>query len=121
MHACFSVKPSAFVNFPASYVEQNKTGICSLGMTFLRICLIESVLSILDIPSLLANSEDNVLLPVPDAPPNRTITERRFDITSQAMLKSIRLLSPVYPCFSNDERAMDSKAVVVKIIAGMLW
>ena len=75
----------------------------------------------LEIPSLLANNEDKVLFPVPEAPPNKTMTDLRFEITSHAILKSFKWESPLYPWDSKACRAMLSKIVFVSVNAGIHW
>ena len=54
-------------------MDANKIGFSSLSTKFLIVCLIVSVDMTVEIPSLLANSDANVLLPVPDVPASKTI------------------------------------------------
>ena len=60
-------------HFQASYVLANSTFDLSFDRKFLSICLMLSVDSTVVMPSLSANSDDNVDFPHPVVPPNRNI------------------------------------------------
>jgi hypothetical protein len=56
-----------------SYVDANKIGLSSLDIKLRIMCLMVSVESTVEIPSLLPSKDAKVLLPVPDVPANRII------------------------------------------------
>ena len=69
-----------------SYVEAKRMGFSSLETKFLITCLMVSVESTVEIPSLLPSKEARVLFPVPDVPASKT---RIFLLDSKVIIRSV--------------------------------